>query len=247
MENKVAVLMAVRNCESTLRKSIDSILSQADVNVSLYVCDDCSDDSTFVVAHEYDAPNVHLYRNTSNIGQAATLNKLIDISTEDFIAIADGDDSFLPGKLAAQLIAFEDPSVFVVGTGARVWCDNNHQDVFMPPMGEGAMFRSCFFHSSVVIRREFFNVVGYYDERLLRSQDRDLWIRGSKRGLGYRNLDAIFLNYNSNCYVRSWATIFKLFCSLLLINHKHSLGLKGLVLSSRTVGGLCWKKLIRNL
>lgn len=44
---KVSVLMSVYNCESTVKKSIDSIVEQTFTDWELIICDDGSKDNTY--------------------------------------------------------------------------------------------------------------------------------------------------------------------------------------------------------
>ena len=50
---QVSVLMAVYNCQDTVRKSIDSILDQTYHNWQMIICDDCSTDLTPQIIQEY--------------------------------------------------------------------------------------------------------------------------------------------------------------------------------------------------
>ena len=49
----VTVIMSVYNCEKELPEAIDSILGQTCGNLELIICDDCSTDRTWQVAHSY--------------------------------------------------------------------------------------------------------------------------------------------------------------------------------------------------
>ena len=53
MKDKISVIMACYNCEKTLNKAIDSILSQTYTNWIMICCDDGSTDGTLKVLNNY--------------------------------------------------------------------------------------------------------------------------------------------------------------------------------------------------
>ena len=55
MNDKISVIMAVYNCEKTVEKAIDSILSQTYQNWVMIICDDGSTDGTMEIVRRYEA------------------------------------------------------------------------------------------------------------------------------------------------------------------------------------------------
>ena len=53
-----------------------------------------------------------------------------------------------------------------------------------------------FFHSSVIMRRNFIESLGGYDTKCLRAQDYDLWLRGVDK-FKYHNLQEVLMTYSS--------------------------------------------------
>ncbi len=103
---KVLVLMAAFNGEMWIKEQIDSITRQAGVNVSLYIFDDGSDDSTVAVIEECVAKNnsISLIRATTPSGSAGKafmqLMTLAPSSGFDFVAFADQDDIWDADKIS---------------------------------------------------------------------------------------------------------------------------------------------------
>lgn len=93
------------NAESTLEKSINSILNQSYKNFELLVCDDCSLDGTWEVLLEFAARDkrVKLFRNETNSGPAVARNRCIDNATGDWLAFLDSDDQWDSDFLRSQL------------------------------------------------------------------------------------------------------------------------------------------------
>lgn len=60
--NQVAVVMSTYNGEKYIREQINSILTQEDVDIHLFIRDDGSKDSTLSIIKEFDMKyaNIHL-------------------------------------------------------------------------------------------------------------------------------------------------------------------------------------------
>jgi len=68
---KVSVIMGIYNCETTLKESIESLLSQTCQNFNVIICDDGSTDNSYFIAKEYHdkyPEKFILLRNSSNMG-----------------------------------------------------------------------------------------------------------------------------------------------------------------------------------
>ncbi len=103
---RVLVLMATYNGQEHLAQQLDSILDQEGVEVFLRISDDCSTDNTFRILETYasEHDNIEIIYNTTHRGKTRTLMKLVyeaPVEEYDFIALANQDDIWLEGKLAA--------------------------------------------------------------------------------------------------------------------------------------------------
>lgn len=97
--------MATYNGQAHLAEQLDSIFDQEGVEVTLRVSDDCSTDNTFRILETYAAEheNLEIIYNTAHKGKTRTLMKLVyeaPVEEYDFIALANQDDVWHPGKLA---------------------------------------------------------------------------------------------------------------------------------------------------
>ena len=115
MENKpkIAVIMSTYNGEKFLNVQIDSILAQKDVDLSLYIFDDCSKDNTVSIAKEYEQKydNVHIKVNEKNKNFTYNfLDALFSFKENeeyDYYAFADQDDYWLEDKLITGIKQIE--------------------------------------------------------------------------------------------------------------------------------------------
>lgn len=103
---RVLVLMATYNGQEHLAEQLDSILSQEGVEVFVHVSDDCSTDNTFRILETYasEHDNIEIIYNSTHQGKTRTIMQLVydaPVEAYDYIALANQDDIWLSGKLAA--------------------------------------------------------------------------------------------------------------------------------------------------
>ena len=112
MMPRIAVLMTTYNGEKFLREQLDSILQQKDAEVTLFIADDCSKDSTCEILNEYAGrnSNIELSFNKENKGCVRNFMDLIysaDTKSFEYFAISDQDDIWLPNKLSVAASALK--------------------------------------------------------------------------------------------------------------------------------------------
>ncbi len=103
----VAVLMSTYNGEMYIREQIDSILSQKEVDIYLFIRDDSSTDSTVEIIEEYITKyqdRISFYRG-NNIGAGCSFMDLVYTvpDTYDYYAFSDQDDIWLDDKICSAV------------------------------------------------------------------------------------------------------------------------------------------------
>jgi glycosyltransferase involved in cell wall biosynthesis len=102
----ISCIVPVLNAERYLAETIDSILAQTYRPIEVLVVDGGSTDGTVEVIRSFGAPVMHLH-NPENPAAASGRNLGLAAARGPFVAFLDGDDLWLPGKLAAQMARFE--------------------------------------------------------------------------------------------------------------------------------------------
>lgn len=100
---EVSVIIAAYNVAPYIERAVRSALAQADVSIEVIVVDDGSTDNTVEVVERIAAAEVRTLRLGANSGPGAARNAAIEAARGDWIAVLDGDDAFLPGRLARCL------------------------------------------------------------------------------------------------------------------------------------------------
>jgi len=199
----VSVIMSIYNSHQTIIRAVDSIICQTYQNIEIIIIDDASEDCSVDIIKEYiDKDNrIKLIQNNKNMGLAWSLNKAIMNSKGFYIARMDSDDRSHCERIERQVDFLENnPKIDVLGTASR-YVDENYRfvkNITMPKYHKDCASilpkTTPFIHPTVVIRRTFFDKVGFYDESLRKAQDYELWARGMNCAY-YANLADILLDY----------------------------------------------------
>jgi glycosyltransferase involved in cell wall biosynthesis len=181
--------MPVYNNLVYLKESVDSILKQTYSDLEFIIIDDASTENVWDFLNSYDDERLVLRRNEENIGLTKSLNICLDIAKGELIARQDGDDISLPKRLAKEAQLFEKNVGLVSCWGYSI--DKSGKRFY-----DGDLEKKIRESDDVTIKkrvveknefsilgpacmysREVFEKIGYYDESLYFSQDRNYWIR----------------------------------------------------------------------
>jgi O-antigen/teichoic acid export membrane protein/glycosyltransferase involved in cell wall biosynthesis len=192
MENskpKVSVYIPTYNYGRFLGEAIQSVLDQTFPDWELIVVDDGSTDDTREVVESFADPRIH-YVYQENQGNPAARNTALRMVRGEYIACLDGDDIWLPEKLEKQVAQLDalPPAVGLVYSDLYLFNDGDDTITgrFLrgrkPPRGrvlaELLPEKSAFIVDTVaLIRREVFDKVGLYDEKLQTYEDWEMWVR----------------------------------------------------------------------
>ena len=102
----VSAVIPVYNREHTIRRAIESVLSQDPPVAEVIVVDDASTDRTCSVVESIQDSRILLIRHTVNRNGAAARNTGLQQATGALVTFLDSDDVWLPGKVRSQLNAF---------------------------------------------------------------------------------------------------------------------------------------------
>jgi GT2 family glycosyltransferase len=178
----VSVIMPTFNRSWSLKKAIDSVLSQEYASLETIVVDDGSTDDTPALLSSYGT-RIRVIRQ-ANQGVSAARNAGIRAAQGELITLLDSDDAWLPGKVQAQVDFFDaHPDALICQTeeiwirhGRRVNPKRHHKK------HRGMIFERCLplcliSPSAVMMRRTLLDEVGLFDEQLPACEDYDMWLR----------------------------------------------------------------------
>lgn len=109
----VSVIVPAYNVAGYLERALNSALSQTMSDLEVIVVDDASDDGTFAEACRVAGRDsrVRVLLNDHNSGAAMSRNRAISAARGEWIALLDGDDTWLPERLERMMTYTDDADV----------------------------------------------------------------------------------------------------------------------------------------
>ena len=183
----ISVTMPVFNGEEHLSECIESVLSQTYSDFEFIIVDDASTDTTAQILEEFEAKDKRIKIITHKVNQKQTVaaNTACKHAKGKYIARMDADDIALPNRFMKQITFLEENNqIGLLGSWVDI-IDNNGNFLKMwrtNPTNQflnwNLLFGSSFAHSSVMMKRECLEQVGFY--KLHQAEDYDLWSRLSR-------------------------------------------------------------------
>jgi glycosyltransferase involved in cell wall biosynthesis len=188
--NKKAITAVIPtfNRSNYLREAVISVINQSYPVLEIIVVDDGSTEDIRQALSDVDGP-IRIVRHNQNKGHAAARNTGIREAQGDYIAFLDSDDLWLPKKLEVQIPCFEySHDVGLVGGGYEYIHVSGEvaSSPKLPPESPSyedlAIGLFAFSGSSpiAICKKEVFDKVGLFDNKLILLEDWDMWIRISE-------------------------------------------------------------------
>jgi len=188
-----SIIVPAYNSQDTITETITSILNQIENNFEVIIINDGSTDNTVEVINNLKLDKRFRVLNQKNSGLSGALNTGISNSKGQFLAFIDSDDLWFPNKLSCiKSILSLNPSANFISSNASWFKYNdgvknegvinyNILDLDIDPVIQVNIYNK-FVTSSVVIKSELIEKIGFFDTNLKGTGDWDYWIRASRFG-----------------------------------------------------------------
>jgi len=175
----------------TLCRAINSVLKQTIPADEIIIIDNGSTDGTLdMIRSEFP-----MVRFASQIkpGVSAARNMGISLANSKWVALLDSDDAWAPNKLEKQIeLSIDNSNSRLIHTD-EIWYRNGRRVNQMKKHKKrgGNIFEDCLplcciSPSSVLMRKDLFDDIGLFDEKLPVCEDYDMWLRiTSKESISY--------------------------------------------------------------
>ena len=209
--NKLSIIIPFYNSETSLKRCVDSILSQKTKHViEIIAVDDGSTDRSKEIINSFNNQSINLLSYSENRGIAFARNHGAQYATSDLIAFVDSDMVLSSDWVELGLEYMDNSSIMGI-MGQYIAPDDvkqNSLDIYLYSNIRGAKAHykgrtpisfKYFLFSNTIIRKSVFEEVGTFDDSFTRygGEDTDLSIRIYKlypQGLYYYP-DMITLHY----------------------------------------------------
>jgi glycosyltransferase involved in cell wall biosynthesis len=203
---KVSVIIPTYNRANLLARAIKSVLNQTFQDFELIIVDDGSTDNTRELVEEFqkkDSRIKYIFQENSG-GPAKPINTGIKNSRGECIAILESDDEWLLEKLEKQVKVLEEfKNVGLVSCYAfRIFADGTKKLYKTPYLGIFKKTKWKLFWkkwgiitlSTVMIRKEVVERIGFFDEKIKAGADVDFYLRCIKE-FDFYFIDEPLVNY----------------------------------------------------
>jgi len=187
---KVSIGIPTFNRSQSLCKAIEGVLGQTYGDFELVICDDASTDGTADVVARYKDPRIRYIRNPKNLGLYQNINRCIELSRGEYVAVYHDHDDYLPTIVEESVKVLDaHPNVGFVHTAIR--SKNAHGEIAYtfakdwPVVMAGRAFAEKIVHrwdslicgAVAMVRRSLYDEVGYFDPLFGPGADIDMWVR----------------------------------------------------------------------
>ena len=194
---RISVYITSYNQKDFLKEAVDSVLAQTMRPHEILIVDDASTDGSrdLISSYAIKHPNLIRYHiNDKNVGVTKTRNKALDLVEGDFVTYLDGDDKYLPEKLEIQARCIKESNADLVYGNfyfaeneltnlTGIWfrdrrklpsSSNIFREVISRAFPQNTLFRF------ELVRKEYLDQIGRYDEELTIYEDFEFRIRLTK-------------------------------------------------------------------
>ena len=194
IDTRISIFIPIYNGIEFIQESVNSVLNQTytDWELIIGINGHPENSEIFKTAKEYEklSEKIKVFDLFEIKGKSNTLNKMLELSKYNYIAILDVDDTWEPDKLECQ-IKYLKMNYDVVGTKCKYFGDSE----LIPPNGMGDIGHLNFYYenpminSSVIIKKE----LCFWNKDFEGLEDYDLWLRLKKQNKRFYNYDKVLV------------------------------------------------------
>lgn len=185
----ISVVIPAFNRADTIRKCVESVLSQTYKNIEVIVVDDGSLDNTADLVDSMEDSRIRkCIRLDSNKGACYARNKGAAVAEGNYIAFQDSDDIWKPEKLEKQLAYLKKKKADMVFCGMKRVNQFKNKSWYFPlytineskNMKRQILAENCVSTQCILIKKDAFKKV-LFDPSIKKFQDWDFSIRASEK------------------------------------------------------------------
>jgi len=186
---KISVVIPTFNRAKYIYQAVESVLNQTVPVHEIIVIDDGSTDNTKLILKKY----VIKYVYQKNGGVSNARNNGLRRAKGDIIALLDSDDLWKPDKIEKQIKLFKKKDIDFAFTDMletangklirKSWAKTMSYYQYLKNNSDSLQLikylftKNCIPTSSVMFRKKCLKTVGFFNEKLKISEDREYWIR----------------------------------------------------------------------
>lgn len=193
----ISIIIPTYNREATIKETLESILQQTYQNIEILVVDDASTDNTKNIIHSINDPRIYYFKNKKQMGANISRNVGIEHAKGTLIAFCDSADKWAAEKLEKQFQIMQETSAKIVFCAEEV--TDKEKTYVIPYATQKALIiqnrllellasENCIDTSTLLVDKNCFEKVGFFNLELPRLQEYEWMIRASQ------NFKVVFLD-----------------------------------------------------
>jgi glycosyltransferase involved in cell wall biosynthesis len=216
-----SVMIPTYNCADYLRKTLATVLAQdpGPAQMQIEVVDDASQDDPAAVVADVGRGRVQFFRQPANVGHLRNFDTCLQRSRGRLVHLLHGDDFVYEGFYATLAQAFASQPTLGAAFCRQVFVDEEDRQIGLSPreveqsglLVDGLARLATeqrIMTPSIVVARGAYEQLGGFDQRLVCSEDWEMWVRLAAQFPVWYEVEAlaayrIHLNSNTGRHVRS--------------------------------------------
>jgi teichuronic acid biosynthesis glycosyltransferase TuaG len=226
----ISIIMPAYNAAQFMAESIRSVIDQTYTNWELIIINDGSTDDTEAIANKQVLVDRRIRLiNQTNKKLSGARNAGIKAATGEWLAFLDSDDLWVPDKLTKQIetisvqlgvgVIFSDGYIFNNDDITNNLPYNTAYGFFSGADMYKLLYQGNYIPVlSVLVKKEYLDLIGLQDENLIACQDWDYWLRLAANDVGFYGMQEKLFYYrrhNQNMSNDNYLILFEKACVFL--------------------------------
>jgi glycosyltransferase involved in cell wall biosynthesis len=183
-----SVVIPLYNKQNFIAATLQSILAQTFTDFEVIVVNDVSTDGSVAVVNTFNDTRIKIVQHTKNSGLSASRNTGVKHASAKYIAFIDADDAWKPiflTEVKKLIDAYPQAGLYatqyleVYPNGVEIAHVHKVAYGLVPNFFEAGLRQPLYCQSGFCVKKEVFEVAGYYDESITFSEDIDFNIRAN--------------------------------------------------------------------
>lgn len=189
----VSTITVVKNGESNLEETIQSVINQTYENIEYLIIDGASDDKTVDIIRKYEH-KIDYWISEPDEGISDAFNKGIDFSSGTWINFLNSGDKYIYHSIVQEVSCFFDQEYIITGF-AKYGITTIPERLISNK--DRMNQRARISHQASFIHRDVFNKVGFFSKDYIIRMDYDFWLRALKQ-YEFKMLNHVLVDYDTH-------------------------------------------------
>lgn len=194
---KVSLITVCYNSESTIERTIKSVLQQTYEDIEYLIIDGASNDRTVEIIRKYQS-NIAFWMSEPDEGIYDAMNKGLNHASGDIIAFINSDDYYVDNMVISHVINYFNTEIVdaIVGRINSTINGRFFPEKMMLYDAEDIHIKMIYSHPAMFVRRELYNMVGKFDSKYQIVADYEWSLRAHNAGVKFLQVPDIFVNFS---------------------------------------------------